>query len=78
MNNFILSKTFKKIPNLQQNMEGAWIRLFQSSTVQNGEEEIERFTNRGKALNNLCAGCLIQEKIFSTLVLTFTRDEQRA
>ena len=53
-------------------------RLFQSSTVQNGEEEIQRLADEGKALNNLCASCLYQENIFSTLVLTFTWDEQRA
>ena len=73
-----LSKSCKKIPNLQQNMEGAWIRLFQSSTVQNGKEEIQRFIDEGKVLNNFCAGCLYQGRVFSTLVLTFTRDEQRA
>jgi len=59
-------------------MEGAWIRLFQSSTVQNGKEEIQRFIDEGKVLNNFCAGCLYQGRVFSTLVLTFTRDEQRA
>jgi len=34
-------------------------RLFQSSIIQNGKEEIHKFTNKGKTLNNPCASCLI-------------------
>ena len=49
--------------------------LFHSSTVQNGEEEIQRLADEGKELNNLCASCLYQEKGLSTLVLAFTWDE---
>ena len=61
MNNLFCAK-LQKIPNLQQNMEGAWIWLFQSSTIQNGEEEIQRFTGEGKVTTNFYAACLIKKR----------------
>ena len=78
MNNYILSKTCKN-PKLAAKCGRCLDQdcsNFQQS--QNGKEEIQRFTSKGKALNNFLCNCLIQEKIISALVLTFTQDEQWA